>query len=378
MNFGESSGRRFKRGSLSKDGDIVIVSASRAHHQALRLESGKIYNCKYGHFHHNDMIGQLFGSWIVSRKRSNKQRRNGELCLLRLSCELWTKSLSHRTQILYEADKSLITFLLAVRPNDIVYESGTGSGSLSSSFSRIISPNGHLFTFEFNQKRAEFAKNDFKNLGIDKLITVIQRDIVQNGFPKKEELILTLNEYLTKEQKIEKKEKEKNEYKDSFGSNEKIEEFEWCTDEKMKNLKIWKSKLSEFEGNEFVSSVFLDLPKPAMAVQSAHNVLMQNGKICSFSPCIEQVQRMCESLSKCGFVDIRCFEVLSRDILVRKHDFVPLDLMTNNSIHSIRSRPNNEICKEEKLKNSMITSRPVGKTFGHTGYLTFAIKALKE
>lgn len=132
-----------------------------------------------------------------------------------------------------------------------------------------------------------------------------------------------------------------------------------------------------------MNGVFLDLPKPWDAIKSANYVLKCNGKICSFSPCIEQVQKTCNVLRINGFVDIRTFEVLSRDHLIRNHQFPPLDLNTNNSIHDIRSRPNNDnnkndLSQTENESFKMVTSRPVGKTFGHTGYLTFAIKALSS
>jgi len=65
-----------------------------------------------------------------------------------------------------------------------VVESGTGSGSLSTSIIRSIMPSGHLFTYEFNQVRSEKARDDFTRLGFvaNNLVTVTHRDVLSNGF----------------------------------------------------------------------------------------------------------------------------------------------------------------------------------------------------
>eukprot|EP00485_Elphidium_margaritaceum_P014030 CAMPEP_0202732232 /NCGR_PEP_ID=MMETSP1385-20130828/187553_1 /ASSEMBLY_ACC=CAM_ASM_000861 /TAXON_ID=933848 /ORGANISM="Elphidium margaritaceum" /LENGTH=527 /DNA_ID=CAMNT_0049398539 /DNA_START=33 /DNA_END=1617 /DNA_ORIENTATION=- len=497
---------RFKRGAVAKEGDIVIVTGSRTHFQALRLKSGTIYNCKYGHFAHNDMIGQSFGSWIIAwkpraqptrgkrkknskkktstatpshrmettaqptrgkRKKNSKKKtstatpsdaavvasnacanngeeemktshrdndassnahslighkrkhmdddddddedkssnanqtsasRLGEICMLRPTCELYTLSLSHRTQIIYDADKALIVFMLQLGSNDVVFESGTGSGSLSTSLSRVISPHGHLFTFEFNEMRAEYARIDFQHLGIDSLITVVHRNIVQHGFPNKTQLINALRGFSQQQHQLalddeqsatetsskstaEKGKKNAVDYTDCLGQNAVLNKLAWLSDDKLHNLQHWLSIFENEPRSQFVNGVFLDLPKPWTAIESAHAVLKENAKICSFSPCIEQVQKTCVALAENGFVDIRTFEVLSRDHLIKENTFVPLDMEENFAQHQKRA---NHFYKPKQEKADILTnapkcwtSRPVAKSAGHTGYLTFAIKTIE-
>lgn len=66
--------------------------------------------------------------------------------------------LSHRTQILYLADISLVISGLELTPGCTVLESGTGSGSLTTSLARSIAPTGHVFTFDFHEGRAQSAR----------------------------------------------------------------------------------------------------------------------------------------------------------------------------------------------------------------------------
>ncbi|KAF9898952.1 tRNA (adenine-N(1)-)-methyltransferase catalytic subunit trm61 [Lobosporangium transversale] len=174
----------------------------------------------------------------------------GFLYLLYPTPELWTLVLPHRTQILYIADISFVMNFLNLRPGMSMIESGTGSGSFSHSIARTLAPTGHLYTFEYHQERANAATKEFAQHELSDLITVECRDVCKDGFG-------------------------------------------------LENM---------------VDAVFLDLPAPWEAVASAKKAFKQDkiGKICTFSPCIEQISRTVTSLSENGFVDIQMYECLIR------------------------------------------------------------------
>jgi len=43
-------------------------------------------------------------------------------------------------------------------------------------------PTGHLYTFEFNERRVVQAKEEFSLIGLKDCITVTHRDVCENGF----------------------------------------------------------------------------------------------------------------------------------------------------------------------------------------------------
>ena len=121
----------------------------------------------------------------------------------------------------------------------MVLESGTGSGSLTHSLVRAVAPDGHVYTFEFNRVRAEAAAKEIIDHELTDHCTVTHRDIEADGFPPS---------------------------------------LAGCAD-----------------------AVFLDLPGPWKCVPSVARSLRPDGVVCSFSPCIEQVQRTCEALKNAGW-----------------------------------------------------------------------------
>jgi tRNA (adenine57-N1/adenine58-N1)-methyltransferase len=57
-------------------------------------------------------------------------------------------------------------------------------------------------------------------------------------------------------------------------------------------------------------AIFLDLPNPWSVIDTSVKCLKPGGRLCNFSPCIEQVQKAVAEMYKEGLTDIRTFEVL--------------------------------------------------------------------
>ncbi|KAI7862519.1 tRNA methyltransferase complex GCD14 subunit-domain-containing protein [Spinellus fusiger] len=266
----------------------------------------------------------------------------GFVYLLHPTPELWTLVLPHRTQILYIADISFITTYLDMKPGACVIESGTGSGSFSHSIARTIAPTGKLFSFEYHSERASLARQEFNDHGLSHLITLEHRDVCKDGFG-------------------------------------------------LKNA---------------VNSVFLDLPAPWEAIASAKEAFQQHrtGKICTFSPCIEQITRTVTALNEHAFVDITMYECLIRDhgvIPIQKLDFSKALLPTQPSSATVPSTPLAPLASSadtatvlQKRKSpedttattltdaetdttsvatgQLLVSKTPNETRGHTSYLLFA------
>ncbi|KAJ2859029.1 tRNA (adenine-N(1)-)-methyltransferase catalytic subunit trm61 [Coemansia aciculifera] len=248
----------------------------------------------------------------------------GFVYLLHPTPALWTQVVPHRTQILYLPDISFISMYLDLKPGKVVIESGTGSGSFSHSLARTIAPTGHLYTFEYHELRVETAKKEFIEHNLTDIVTIEHRDVLANGFGK-------------------------------VG---------------------------------IADAVFLDLPAPWDAVAAAKEALRRDtiGRVCSFSPCIEQVQRTALALDEHGFADIRMYECLVKDYEVRTLPMPDIEEAINGQKVNFKLNKNDR--KKRKLESGANTptgengsssevmlSKPTDQARGHTSYLTFAILA---
>jgi tRNA (adenine57-N1/adenine58-N1)-methyltransferase len=166
------------RREFIKEGDWAIAYEAYNMMKIFQVKTGDMLQNRLGSFRHEDFIGKRYGTPM-----NCLGKLNSKCIILHMSPYLWTAALSVRTQILFQVDISMVLYHLDLRPGSIVLESGTGSGSLTTSMARVVAPHGHIHSFEFNADRVEKANIDFKNNKLDDVVTCRHRDVCAKGFP---------------------------------------------------------------------------------------------------------------------------------------------------------------------------------------------------
>ncbi|KAL8724655.1 MAG: hypothetical protein Q9166_007825 [cf. Caloplaca sp. 2 TL-2023] len=313
--------------------------------EQLGYAEGKVTTTRYGNYPHSTLIGQAWGSQIKASQvdtgtrgrvglragKGKKRKRDGSsssigdglaaaennieseveireapevkevkkaipastgFChLLPPTPEIWTASLPHRTQVVYTPDYSYILQRLRVTPGINVIEAGAGSGSFTHAAARAVyngspsdnTPDGHrgyaleyetahsrigkVWSFEFHEQRVQRLEAEIQEHALEGIVIVTHCDVYQDGF---------------------------------------------CASDPSSTQPI------------NASAIFLDLPAPWMALKhltrepSSPLNPSTSVHLCTFSPCIEQVQRTVTTLRSLGWLDIEMVELSARRIEVRR------------------------------------------------------------
>ena len=281
---------------------------------------GKVSNTRFGSFPHSTLIDIPWGSQVrasavdtgsrgraanLKRKRGKgeetrddaagefgdkeekgdrkvaKEASSGFVHVLAPTPERWTTSLPHRTQVVYTPDYGYILHRISARAGTRLIEAGAGSGSFTHAAVRSVfngfpyttslqtssRTQGKVFSYEFHSPRYQKMIQEIKEHGLSDLVELTHRDVCSHGF---DPAVTTAS-------------------------------------------------------NIQATAIFLDLPAPWLALPHLNHSnpdsplsRTQAVKLCTFSPCIEQVQRTITALRTSGWVDIRMEELSAKRIEVRR------------------------------------------------------------
>jgi tRNA (adenine57-N1/adenine58-N1)-methyltransferase len=336
--------------------DLQIPAILRDHDEDDEgYSEGKVVNTRFGSFPHSTMIGLPWGTQVRAskvdtgsrgrrvREEDKKRKReeagstehpnklpklngleernvdastpaisrdeteavaasSGFIHLLPPTPENWTSSLPHRTQVVYTPDYSYILHRIRARPGTSIIEAGAGSGSFTHASARAVysgypgenieSPKnklkiGKVWSFEFHEQRHEKLKKEIQQHGLDGLVQITHRDVCENGFlvdgksPRAESIFLDLP-------------------------------APWLALPHLVRSRPPPSKVGIGDANVASDEAYSETPfiSPLNSSAPVH--------ICTFSPCIEQVQRTVSVMRQLGWVDISMVEVAAKRYEIRR------------------------------------------------------------
>ena len=219
-------------------------------------------------------------------QKAATEAKSGFVHVLPPTPEMWTLSLPHRTQVVYTPDYSYILHRIRARPGTRLIEAGAGSGSFTHAAARAVfngyptdlgdegvnhSPRsegqGRVYSFEFHDQRAEKLKQEIWEHGLESVVELTPRDVCTEGFVPMIGPLSALR----------------------------------------------------------ATAVFLDLPAPWLALKHLTREMPESPldanaavHLCTFSPCIEQVQRTIASMRQLGWLEIEMVEIAAKRIEVRR------------------------------------------------------------
>lgn len=167
---------------------------------------------------------------------------------------------------------------------------------MSHSILRTIAPRGKLHTYEFNKARVLQARDDFRKNGVGHLVDVHWRDVCG-----KEDAIGSGT---------------------GTGANDSvIADGTAATTDPESQTRIEKGGFGL--GPAKAHAIFLDLPEPWLAVPHVAHTIVPGGRLGTYSPCIEQSQKLIAAIKDHGFHSVRTIEVRLREHHVDEIELEP-------------------------------------------------------
>ncbi|KAI9828323.1 MAG: tRNA (adenine-N(1)-)-methyltransferase catalytic subunit trm61 [Thelocarpon impressellum] len=241
---------------------------------------------------------------------------SGFIHLLPPTPESWTMALPHRTQVVYTPDYSYILHRLRARPGSVLIEAGAGSGSFSHAAARAVYSGrlgpaarkrpGKVLSFEFHEQRFEKLKAEIGEHGLEDVVHITHRDVCQEGF-------------------LQEADQREISAADAIFLDLPAP---WLALRHLTRSPLSKKAFNAVETSSTPSpsgepsSDHASASKPDQTTdrQSFRSPLdpRRTVRICTFSPCVEQVQRTIMTMRQLGWLDIEMVEIGHKRIDVRR------------------------------------------------------------
>jgi tRNA (adenine57-N1/adenine58-N1)-methyltransferase len=141
------------------EGDYVLIYLDARRTYMIKMQAGQTFHTHKGYIKLDDLIGKDYGE-------PSKSNLGITFTTLKPNLTDYMIKSGRNTQIVYPKDAALIVMFSGIGPGSRVFESGTGTGALTTALSHYVGPTGKVYSYEL---RPEFQKNAAKNIKRAKL-----------------------------------------------------------------------------------------------------------------------------------------------------------------------------------------------------------------
>lgn len=159
-----------------KEGDLCAVRIIKKEF-LIKLQHGGILHTNKGYIRHDDCIGKLPGTKLLTNL-------NKPAYIFRPTLENLIFSVKRFTNISYPKEISWIVYYLGLRDGLKVLEAGTGSGSLTIALSYFVSPNGKVVTCDVREDFLKEAHNNIAFAGLESVVE-LRKGEIKDAVPEK-------------------------------------------------------------------------------------------------------------------------------------------------------------------------------------------------
>lgn len=290
------NGKKRKRGSEGTEGRVEVDSQRPAAEQG---KSGDMMVVEAG----QGSIVDTASGIVPPIQKAAVTASTGFVHLLPPTPEIWTSSLPHRTQVVYTPDYSYILHRIRARPGSVIIEAGAGSGSFTHAAARAVfngyptqacspsrRPRGKVWSYEFHEQRFHKLKEEINEHGLAGVIEITHKDVCQDGFSVE-------------------------------STPSAVNATAIFLDLPAPWLALKRLSRTSIPSPSTPNSSSADTsPPPKEAPPQSNSILDPNSSIylCTFSPCIEQVQRTITTLRKLGWHDIETVELSAKRLETKR------------------------------------------------------------
>jgi tRNA (adenine57-N1/adenine58-N1)-methyltransferase len=125
----------------------------------ITLRRGQQLHTHLGIFAHDDMIGQPWGTVVLSTLEQ-------PALVLEPSLSDLMTHVKRGTQIIYPKDAAYLVHRLNLRAGSRVVEAGTGSGVLTTALAWAVAPLGKVYTYEMRPDTYQLARRNLERVGL--------------------------------------------------------------------------------------------------------------------------------------------------------------------------------------------------------------------